>query len=86
LSYIIRFKKSAEREIEKLPASVVKRIVPAIDDLAFNPRPNGSKKLKSKEEIWRIRIGDYRVLYSIEDVIKIIEVRNIGHRKDIYKK
>ena len=52
----------------------------------LNPRPKGAKKLESKEEIWRIRIGDYRVLYAIEDVIKIIEVRNIGHRKDIYKK
>jgi len=86
LIYSIRFKKSAEKEIEKLPVSVVKRIIPAIDDLALNPRPKGSKKLESKEEIWRIRIGDYRVLYSIEDVIKIIEIRHIGHRKDIYKK
>jgi mRNA interferase RelE/StbE len=60
--YLIRFKKSAEKEIEKLPASVVKRIVPVINDLALNPRPKGAKKLESKEEIWRIRIGDYRVL------------------------
>ena len=84
--YLIRFKKSAEKEIEKLPASVVKKIAPAINSLAKDPRPKGAKKLESKEEIWRIRIGDYRVLYAIEDVIKIIEVRNIGHRKDIYKK
>ena len=84
--YQIRFKKSAEKQIEKLPASVVKRVSFAIDDLSINPRPKDSKKLESKEEIWRIRVGDYRVLYTIEDVIKIIEVRNIGHRKDIYKK
>jgi mRNA interferase RelE/StbE len=57
----------------------------AIDSLANNPRPNGSKKLVSqKETLWRIRVGDYRIIYSIEDVLKILEIRRIGHRKDIY--
>ena len=82
----IVFKKSAQKEIEKLPAVVVKRIAPAIDDLAENPRPQGSKKLTSQaENLWRIRFGDYRVVYLIEDAIQIIEVRKVGHRKDIYK-
>lgn len=54
--------------------------------LANNPRPIGSKKLKgASENLWRIRIGDYRVVYLIEDSIKIIEIRKIGHRKDIYR-
>ncbi len=55
----IFFKKSAEKELQKLPTTILKRIVPAIDDLSENPRPKGSKKLEgNKENIWRIRIGD----------------------------
>lgn len=82
--YNITFKKSAEKEIYKLPAPIAKRVSVAIDKLAQNPRPVGSKKLEGqKENLWRIRIGDYRII-SIEDEIKIVEIRKIGHRKDIY--
>ncbi len=84
--YRIVFKKSAEKEIEKLSQKVTSRISPVIDKLAANPRPYGSKKLEGKkEEIWRIRVGDYRIIYLIEDVIKIVEIRKVGHRKDIYE-
>ena len=84
--YRITFIRSAEKEIEKLPSKIVRKISPVIDDLANDPRPRGSKKLKGRDEIlWRVRIGDYRVIYLIEDVIKIIEVRKVGHRKDIYQ-
>jgi mRNA interferase RelE/StbE len=84
--YFITFKKSAEKEFEKLPSQVIRRISTAIDALSNNPRPAGSKKLEGqKESLWRIRIGDYRVIYLVEDVIKIVEIRRIGHRKDIYE-
>ena len=83
--YVIRFKKSAEKELERLPIQAIKRISKAIDALTENPRPTGSKKLEGqKESLWRIRVGDYRVIYQIEEVIKIVEIRRIGHRKDIY--
>ena len=50
------------------------------------PRPPGSKKLvNSKEQTWRIRVGDYRILYTIEDQIKIVDIRKVGHRKDVYQ-
>lgn len=63
---------------------MIKKVGVAIDELAIEPRPEGSKKLKSSDEnLWRIRIGDYRVLYIIEDTIKVVEIRKIGHRKDI---
>ncbi|HWY09896.1 MAG TPA: type II toxin-antitoxin system RelE/ParE family toxin [Bacteroidia bacterium] len=66
--YKITFKKSAEKEIQKLPSSIVTRIVPIIEGLSRNPRPTGSKKLAgSKENLWRIRIGDYRVVYLIAE-------------------
>jgi mRNA interferase RelE/StbE len=70
----------------KLPAVVIKQIVPAIDNLTINPKPKGSKKLEAqKNELWRIRVGDYRILYLIKDVVKVVEIQKIGHRKDIYK-
>jgi len=84
--YTVTFKKSAEKEFEKLSTHAIRRIAPAIDALAMDPRPVGAKKLEGqKESLWRIRIGDYRVIYLIEDVIKIVEIRRIGHRKDIYQ-
>ncbi|MBS1681083.1 MAG: type II toxin-antitoxin system RelE/ParE family toxin [Bacteroidetes bacterium] len=84
--YIITFKKSAEKELFRLPNQIIKRISYAIDGLSENPRPLGAKKLEGqKESLWRIRIGDYRIIYFVEDVIKIVEIRKVGHRKDIYK-
>ena len=77
--------RDAEKELNRLSSTIVKRIFPAIKSLAENPRPRGCKKLKGlDEDLWRIRVGDYRVVYVIEDSIKIVEVKKIGHRKEIY--
>jgi mRNA interferase RelE/StbE len=84
--YKIVLKKSAQKELSKLPTSIVRKIAPVIDDLAINPRPVGAKKLEAqKDELWRVRVGNYRIVYSIEDVVKVIEIQKVGHRKDIYK-
>ncbi|WP_414518967.1 type II toxin-antitoxin system RelE family toxin [Nostoc sp. PCC 9305] len=56
-----------------------------IDDLATEPRPNGVKKLKGKENAYRIRIGDYRIIYDIFDDLLVVNVVEVGHRKNIYK-
>jgi mRNA interferase RelE/StbE len=86
LSYTILFKKSAVKDLEKLPVKAIKEISNSIDKLAIQPRPIGCKKLKdSDENLWRIRVGNYRIVYAIEDKIRIIEIRRIGHRKDIYR-
>lgn len=83
--YRVIILRSAEKDLEKLPANVVKRIFPALEKLSENPRPAGSKKLAGQNEnLWRIRIGDYRLVYLIEDKIKVVEIRKAGHRKDIY--
>lgn len=83
--YTIQIKKSAAKEMELLPVKITALITTAILDLANNPRPTGCKKLRGKStDFWRIRIGDYRVIYTIDDQIKIIDVQKIGHRKDIY--
>ena len=82
----IVFKRIAEKELEQLPNNIVVKVIASIKNLASNPKPAGCKKLKGKsEDLYRIRIGDYRIIYSIESTIKIIEIRRVVHRKDIYK-
>ena len=84
--FTITINPSALKELSKLPKVTIKKAEKAIDSLANNPRPIGVKKLKGTEEsLYRIRIGDYRIIYSIEEEIKIIDIIRIGHRKDIYK-
>ena len=82
--YSVRFSPRAQRDLRGLPAEVVRRVLPRIGELSAEPRPTGAKKLSGEKDIWRIRIGDYRVLYAIEDGIRVVEVRKVGHRKDIY--
>jgi len=83
--YQLIIKREALKELKQLPKPAVHAITQCIEELADDPRPTGCKKLKgSDENLWRIRIGNYRVIYLIDDVVRIINVRNIGHRKDIY--
>lgn len=85
MAYSIIVSRKVEKEIIKLPAPIVKSVSNAIDKLADNPRPPGSKKLKGTDEnLWRVRVGDYRVIYSIEDVLKIVEIKRVRHRKEVY--
>ncbi|HVS93948.1 MAG TPA: type II toxin-antitoxin system RelE/ParE family toxin [Mucilaginibacter sp.] len=87
MSYEIVIAKKAFKELAAIPVKINTQIVEAIDDLKEDPRPTGCKKLKGQsEDIWRIRVGDYRILYFINDTIHIVEIRRIGHRKDIYNK
>ncbi|MFN0200327.1 MAG: type II toxin-antitoxin system RelE family toxin [Bacteroidia bacterium] len=84
--YKVTVSRSAEKELSKIPKGIVNRIGTAIESLMENPRPTGSKKLKGTDEnLWRIRIGDYRVVYDIEDSIRIIDIKKVGHGKDIYQ-
>ena len=83
--YRITFKRSAQKELADISKPYNQNIVTAIDKLAEDPRPDGVKKLKGEDNAYRIRVGDYRVIYTIEDVIKIIEIQRIRHRRDAYK-
>ena len=83
-SYKIEIKKSAAKELSRLPKKELIKVVEKIKLLSDEPRPSGCKKL-SGDEKYRIRIGSYRVLYSIEDEILIVYVVKIGHRKEVYK-
>ena len=74
----------AQKQLAKLPADDYKKLKKIIAGLARNPRPTGTKKLKGRNA-WRIRQGNYRVIYEIQDNILTITVIALGHRKDIYK-
>ena len=84
--YQIIIKREALKELKQLPKRVSTTITLAIEELRNEPRPHGCKKLKgSQENLWRIRVGDYRVVYNIDDAIRIVNIRNIGNRKNIYE-
>lgn len=82
--YSIRFKPSAERELKDLSRKEQIRIAKRISDLADEPRPFGSKKLSGEENFYRIRSGDYRVIYQIQDRILLVLVVKIAHRREAY--
>ena len=82
--YRIEVKKSAVKELSQIPKKDLVKIVKKINSLADNPGPNGSKKL-SREDKYRIRYGNYRILYLIKDDLLIICVIKVAHRKDIYR-
>ena len=86
MKYNIKIRKEALKELSWLPTKIKERISNAIEQLSENPRPVWSIKLKGeKEYLWRIRVGDYRVIYLIDDTIRVIDVRKIGNRRDIYQ-
>jgi mRNA interferase RelE/StbE len=86
MKYEIVFTRSALKEILALPSIDAPVILEAIEQLGLDPRPVGVVKLKGHlNNYWRIRVGRYRVVYAIEDRVRILEIISIGHRKDIYR-
>ena len=85
MAYRLEFSSAADRQFRKLPKEVQTRLKPHIDALANNPRPPGVEKLRG-EEGYRLRVGDYRVLYEIHDDILLILVIKVDHRREVYRK
>lgn len=83
--YSIRFARSARKELEHLDASVVSRIFPKIEALAENPHPPGCRKLQGFEDLWRIRVGHYRVVYQVLDDEQMIDITAVRHRSQAYR-
>jgi len=84
MSYSIIVEAPAERELRRLRNPIHQRISRAIDDLADNPRPAGCRKMQG-QDAWRIRVGDYRIIYEIHDDKVLVIVIRIGHRSDVYR-
>lgn len=85
MTYRIRLTPSAVDDLQALPKKIQRRIARKIDVLANNPRPPQSKKLKGQPDLFRLRSGDYRIIYQIKDDILLVLVIRIRHRKDVYR-
>jgi mRNA interferase RelE/StbE len=83
--YLVEFTTAAAREVRKLAPHIRRRILAAITELQTDPRPPGVKKLSGYDNAWRIRIGDYRVLYEIVDDTVLVTIFRVAHRRDVYQ-
>jgi mRNA interferase RelE/StbE len=84
-SFKVTWKQSAQKELRKLPLQVRRRVLGAVEQLADNPHPHGSKKLVDVEKSYRLRVGDYRVVYSVFAEVLLIEIVRVADRKDVYR-
>ena len=83
-AYKIFFRKSVKKDLSVIPVKDLKRILQKIESLGTNPRPTGCEKLSGQEK-YRLRQGNYRIIYSIQDYELIVWVVKIGHRRNIYR-
>lgn len=83
--YSVELKPSARKELERLPGKIIERIFPKLEALEGEPRPAGCKKLKGGRDEYRIRVGDYRVVYTVDDVKLRVSVTRIRHRSEVYE-
>ncbi len=84
IEYPITLARLARRELEALDSSIILRILSKIETLAVHPRPHGSRKLSGEKHLWRIRIGDYRVIYFVLDKERRIDITAVRHRREAY--
>jgi mRNA interferase RelE/StbE len=85
MSYAILYRESVKREMRRLDSGVRRRVDAAILALADNPRPSGCVKLSGPSGLWRIRVGDYRIVYEIRDEQLIVVVIGVAHRREVYR-
>jgi mRNA interferase RelE/StbE len=85
MAFHIEWKKSTRKDLRKLPSNAADRIVAAVENLAENPFPHGVEKLSGSEHAYRIRLGDYRIVYEVVTESKLVEIQRVRHRKDVYR-
>ena len=85
MSYEVAFARSARRELMRLPEQTAVRILSRIDSLISDPRPPGSRKLRGHDALWRVRVGDYRVVYDVSDNDRRVEIVAVRHRSAAYR-
>ena len=81
----ITFARFARKDLERLDPQVADRVLDRITQLTVNPRPAAASKLKGNLGLWRLRVGDYRVVYSIDDARQLIDVSHVRHRREVYR-
>jgi mRNA interferase RelE/StbE len=85
-NYSVEVKPPARKELEALPNNMLARVIQKIESLGEAPRPAGCKKLKGYKDQWRVRVGDWRMVYIIDDAAKLIRVTRIAHRREVYER
>lgn len=85
-SYRIEFKPTVEKDLSRLPQAIIVKALERIESLSTNPFPADIKKLKNSKRLYRIRLGDYRIVFEIDSMLSYIIVHYIRHRKDVYRK
>ena len=83
-SYNLFIKPTAEKELRKIPRPFLEKIFAKITDLSGTPRPFGAQLMKGEERFYRLRQGDYRIVYDIDDDARIVTVMKVGHRREVY--
>ena len=83
--YTVVFARSARKELQKLDPQVARRVLKQIEALVGNPRPSGVAKLEGASDLWRIRVGDWRVIFRINDEVHRVYVAVIAHRREVYE-
>jgi mRNA interferase RelE/StbE len=85
-SYSVRWKHSAAKELRGLDRDVIARILRTVDELAHDPCPSGSRKLRGSDRTYRLRVGDYRIVYSVLADALVVEIIRVGHRREVYRR
>ncbi len=83
--YEVRISQTAEKQLRRLPPADQERVAAKASALATDPRPAGTRKLRGYEDVWRVRVGPYRILYSVDDAEVIVIVLKVGHRSRVYR-
>ena len=83
--YRVFLERAAEKQLKLLSAKLHDRVILAVQALAKNPRPPGCRKLSGTEDDWRIRVGDYRIVYEIDDASREVRINGVRHRREVYR-
>ena len=83
--YRVLLERGAEKDLTRLSTGIHDRVIAVIQGLATNPRPPGCRKLAGSKLDWRVRVGDYRVVYEIDDRIRVVRVNRVRHRREVYR-
>ena len=84
-SFEIRWRTSTKKDLRSIPREDISRIIAAVETLATEPLPHGSQKLTGSDHTYRIRVGDYRVIYELLRQTSLVEIQRVRHRKDVYR-
>lgn len=86
MPYQVEITSATQRDFKRLPPEIIRKVDAAILELEQTPRPHGCTKLEGTEDEYRLRVGDYRILYVIDDKAKVVTIAHVRHRRDAYRK